>query len=122
MKLGTDGVLLGAWAKVKHKKSILDIGTGTGVIALMLAQRSPGSTITAIEINQDAAEQASENVAASPWADSVQVEAVSLQNFLEQSPPSFDLIVSNPPYFSKSYKSKDHSRNNRVFGTEEYVI
>ncbi len=103
MKVGTDGVLLGAWVDVRHATHILDIGTGTGVIALMLAQRAADSvTIDAVEIDADAFADAHENIAASPWHDRIHAHHTSIQAF--NTTVQFDLIVSNPPYFQKSYK------------------
>ena len=100
MKVGTDAVLLGAWANVKDAHSVLDIGTGSAIIALMLAQRSGNLTsIDAIESEGADAQQATENVSASPWANRVQVFHQSLQKFESEK---FDLIVSNPPYFINS--------------------
>ena len=97
MKVGTDGVALGAWAPVAGARRILDIGTGTGLIALMLAQRTqPDCQIVAVELDAAAAAQAAENIAASPWADRISVVTGALQQ-LHSAP--FDLIVSNPPYF-----------------------
>lgn len=110
MKVGTDGVLLGAWAPIPPARRILDIGTGTGLVALMLAQRSPETTqITAIELDSAAAQQAQENVSRSPWADRIQV----LQgDFLSHSwQTTFDLIVSNPPYFEHALPCPDAQRN-----------
>lgn len=99
MKVGTDGVLLGAWSDTSHASDVLDIGTGTGLIALMIAQRSP-AVITALEIDADAVSQAKENVADSPWKDRIEVVQ---QDFRTYRPDrKFDLIVSNPPYFSDS--------------------
>ena len=110
MKVGIDGILLGAWADVSDCNSILDIGTGTGLIALMLAQRSQ-ARITAIEIEKNAAEEAIENVAASPWKKRVDVQNVSLQKFAAESNQRFDLIVSNPPFFQNSLKAGDENRS-----------
>ncbi|WP_319499853.1 tRNA1(Val) (adenine(37)-N6)-methyltransferase [uncultured Draconibacterium sp.] len=110
MKVGIDGILLGAWADVHDCNTILDIGTGTGLIALMLAQRSK-ARITAIEIEKNAAEEASENVAASPWEKRVDVQNVSLQNFAAGSNQQFDLIVSNPPFFQNSLKAGNENRS-----------
>ena len=99
-KVGTDGVLLGAWANVQGAKRILDVGAGSGVIALMLAQRSSNDThIDAIDISQADCDQAKENVAGSPWPTKVVIRNISLQKF-EADP--YDLIVSNPPYFIDS--------------------
>lgn len=113
MKVGTDGVLLGAWAH--GGKRILDIGTGTGLIALMMAQRFSEASICGVEIDADAALQAQENVALSEFAARVQIEAVSLQSYVGQigqegSTPMFDSIVSNPPFFERSLTNPDQSR------------
>ena len=110
MKVGTDGVLLGSWTDVSGIQSILDIGTGTGLIALMLAQRSP-ATICGIEIDENAALQAIENVNNSPWRERIKIEATSLQVFVKNTGCRFDLIVSNPPYFNKSLKNPDIQRS-----------
>lgn len=108
MKVGTDGVLLGAWAPVDQSEKILDVGTGTGLIALQLAQRNPEALITALEIDTAAAEQAKENVLRSPWRDRVEVACGDFREF--QSDLKFDLIVSNPPYFVDSLKCPDEQR------------
>jgi tRNA1Val (adenine37-N6)-methyltransferase len=101
-KVGTDGVLLGAWVDINQSKKILDVGTGTGVIALMLAQRSSSETqIDAIDISSQDCVQAIENVAASPWPMKVSVHHSMFQKF-ESGP--YDLIVSNPPFFINSAK------------------
>lgn len=108
MKVGTDGVLLGAWTAVDQAKRILDVGTGTGVIALIMAQQSSDRAhIDAIDISEAAGTQAIENVANSPWPAKIKVYHQSLQDFTA-SP--FDLIVSNPPYFNKSYKPPTEKR------------
>lgn len=111
MKVGTDGVLLGAWADCENAKTILDIGTGTGLIALMLAQRSTAH-IDAIEIDQSASEQAGENVTKSPWKSRISVINKSLQQFTEQIDKKYDLIVSNPPFFQNSLYAPNQSRTN----------
>ncbi len=109
MKVGTDGVLLGAWVDIANSKHILDIGTGSGVIALMLAQRTtPDVMIDAVEVEQEDAEQAKENVAHSPWPRRIEVHASSIQNY--KSDDLYDLIVSNPPYFNNSAKPPDEKR------------
>ena len=108
MKVGIDGVLLGVWTEIGTAKRILDVGTGTGLIALMLAQRSC-SDIIAIDIDAPAVLQARENVRNSPWSERVEVCESSLQDFTSSSRP-FDLIVSNPPYFVNSMKSPSESR------------
>lgn len=110
MKIGTDGTLLGAWVEVSNASSILDIGTGTGVIALMTAQRNNKAQITAIEINEDAVIDASFNIEESPWTDRVQLENTSLQTF--KTDEKFDVIVSNPPFFENSLKAETINRNN----------
>lgn len=108
MKVGTDGVLLGAWVNPDSSRAILDIGTGTGLIALMLAQRSD-ALIEAIEIDQAACEQAMENVRNAPWSGRVKVIHSSLQDF--RPGHRYDLIVTNPPYFIDSYLASDEARN-----------
>ena len=109
MKLGTDGVLLGAWVRVgESDRRILDIGTGTGVIALMMAQRCAHSRITAVEIDAPSAADARDNVAASPWSDRVEVVECDISAYEPSS--RFDLIISNPPYFSASLLPLDRSR------------
>ncbi len=108
MKVGTDGVLLGAWANIQSAGRILDIGTGTGLIALMLAQRAPETVIDAIEIEENAYRQACENVGGSLWKNRINVIHQSLQTF--ESNYLYDLIVSNPPYFSDSLKNPDSSK------------
>jgi tRNA1Val (adenine37-N6)-methyltransferase len=101
MKVGTDGVLLGAWTSLENNpQSILDIGAGTGLIALMLAQRSAAEQIDAIEIDEDAYEQCVDNFENSPWADRLFCFHASLDEFAEEpEDEKYDLIVSNPPYF-----------------------
>ena len=108
MKVGTDGVLLGAWVDVQNEQKILDIGTGTGVIALMMAQRTSGK-VTGIEIEKNAAEEAELNCKNSPWPERFEIEHVSFQEFLIKSNTKFDLIVSNPPFFTNDKKSKDNN-------------
>lgn len=113
MKVGTDGVVLGAWAR--GGRSVLDIGTGTGLVALMMAQRYPEAHVCGLEIDADAARQAVENVAASEFASRVQIEPVSLQSFVERVGQGgdgqlFDSIVSNPPFFENSLVNPDERR------------
>ena len=110
MKVGTDGVLLGAWADVSTANNILDIGAGTGLIALMLAQRSPLSNITAIEIDHLASEQALENFQNSPWSNRLSLFNQSVQTYAKDTSRSFDLIVSNPPYFENISTSDNTQR------------
>lgn len=108
MKVGTDGVLLGAWVQINNSKRILDIGTGTGLISLQLAQRSINSEITAIEIDKAAAEQARKNIAHSPWLNRIKVICCDFRDY--QTEDKFDLIVSNPPYFTDALKCPDKQR------------
>jgi tRNA1Val (adenine37-N6)-methyltransferase len=109
MKVGTDGVLLGAWIKTGKFEHILDIGTGTGLIALMLAQKTDAK-ITAVEIDTESFMQAAENIQASKWADRIGLLNISFQEYTEICDQKFDLIVTNPPYFEKSYKTGITSR------------
>lgn len=110
MKVNTDGILLGAVADISSAARILDLGTGTGLVALMLAQRSmPTSQITALELDHDAASQALENVQQSPWRDKVQIVQGDVMTVI--FPACFDLIVSNPPYFSDSLATRDKARD-----------
>ncbi|MBS4433198.1 SAM-dependent methyltransferase [Pectobacterium punjabense] len=100
MKVGTDGILLGAWAPVSSATRILDIGSGSGLLALMLAQRSePHVLIDAVELDSAASQQAKDNVVASPWADRIAVYAEDIVNFAAMRCADYSLIVSNPPYF-----------------------
>ena len=109
MKVGTDGVLLGAWAPIHSNAShILDIGTGTGLIALMLAQRYPSLNITAIDIDKNSIEQAAENIQNSPFARYINTQHTSLQDYIPNE--KFNAIVCNPPYFVASLKCPDTSR------------
>lgn len=108
MKVGTDGVLLGAWAELEHAENILDIGTGTGLIALMSAQRNSSARIDAIEIERDACMQARENVAASPWSDRIEIIQSALQDFKPEK--RYDSIVCNPPFFINSTLTPDNGR------------
>lgn len=109
MKVGTDGVLLGAWTDVSSSKNVLDIGTGTGLISLMIAQRNDASSIVAIDIDDAAASQAKENVSASPWKERITV--INQDICLYQPSMRFDTIVSNPPFFIDSLKCPDGQRN-----------
>lgn len=110
MKVGTDGVLLGAWAKVEECQRILDVGTGTGLIALMAAQRSQAH-VTAIDLDEGAVAQAQENVAASPWKQRIRVVAMDMRNMeLEEHEAPFDALLCNPPFFENSLKCPDAAR------------
>ncbi|MDR2968461.1 MAG: methyltransferase [Tannerellaceae bacterium] len=108
MKVGTDGVLLGAWTNTADAANLLDAGTGTGLIALMLAQRT-NAAIDAIDIDEGACRQAAENVAGSPFSGRIRIIHSSFVGF--QPGRKYDLIVSNPPYFSQSLKSPDDKRS-----------
>ena len=109
MKVGTDGVLLGAWADISGRKQLLDIGAGTGLIALMCAQRSDAG-ITAVELDPAAAEQASENIQHSPWARRIELHCMSFQKFAAECKTRFDVIISNPPYFDNARKAESKER------------
>lgn len=111
MKVGTDGILLGAAADIQKAKRILDLGTGSGLIALMLAQRSaPDCRICAVELDSQAAQQAAENVANSIWADKIQIYQQDIAQFCQQTQHKFDLIVANPPYFASGVDCRDTQR------------
>lgn len=110
MKVGTDAVLLGAAAEVEDAEEILEIGTGCGVISLILAQRS-NARIDAIDIDEDSVKQAGINVMNSPWNDRITIIHRSLQEFTSQTRRKYDLIISNPPFFSRSLKSDQCKRN-----------
>mgnify|MGYP001249574989 FL=1 len=112
MKVGTDGVLLGAWTPTNHNPfSILDIGTGTGLIALMLAQRTTAEQIDALEIDEDAYEQAVDNFENSPWYDRLFCFHAGLDEFIEEPEDEYDLIVSNPPFHAEDYKTENEQRD-----------
>ncbi len=112
MKIGTDGVLLGAWSPIDNNpKSVLDIGTGTGIIALMLAQRSDADQIDALEIDENAYEQAVDNFENSPWGDKLFCFHAGLDEFVEEPEDEYDLIVSNPPFYSEDYRSENEQRD-----------
>lgn len=113
MKVSTDGILLGAWATIGDAQSALDIGTGTGLIALMLAQRSADLQIKAVEIDQPTAIEANYNATTSPYADRVEVIPEAIQAFAHATQSSFDLIISNPPFFTGGVLS-DHAERASV--------
>ncbi len=112
MKIGTDGVLLGAWASVENAAIALDIGAGSGVIAIMLGQRNPTLEVHAVEIDEASAAQCADNMKSAPWASRLSVHGVSLQHFAAQTDVLYDLVVSNPPFFSGGTFSSDENRNN----------
>lgn len=123
MKVGTDGILLGAWAPVTHPRRILDIGTGSGLLALMLAQRAqPGVQIDAVELDASAAQQARENVAASPWAGQIHVHEDDIDHWSRQQLPRYDLIISNPPYYEPGVACATDAREMaRYTGSLDYA-
>ncbi|MDU1890045.1 MAG: methyltransferase [Dysgonomonas sp.] len=110
MKVGTDGVLLGIWANTEDARTCLDIGTGTGLISLMLAQKKNNLQIKSIDIDADAIIQAKENISASPFSKQIECKLISLQDYDKECIKKYDLIVSNPPFFNDSLKSPDHQR------------
>jgi tRNA1Val (adenine37-N6)-methyltransferase len=110
MKIGTDGVLLGAWASVTQQPfSVLDIGAGTGIISLMMAQRSDAEIIDAIEIDDHAFEQCTDNFENSPWGDRLFCYHAGLDEFVDEIEDQYDLIVSNPPFFNPNYNNKPNT-------------
>ena len=122
MKIGTDGVLLGAWTPlINNPYNVLDIGAGTGILSLMLAQRSNAehtsqngelaTQIDAIEIDEDAYEQCVENFEASPWGDKLFCFHAGLDEFVDEPEDEYDLIISNPPFYTDDYKSDNTSRD-----------
>ncbi|WP_432411913.1 tRNA1(Val) (adenine(37)-N6)-methyltransferase [Rasiella sp. SM2506] len=116
MKIGTDGVLLGAWVSLENTpQNILDIGAGTGLIALQLAQRSFAETIDAIEIDDNAYEQCTDNFENSPWADRLFCYHASIQEFASEIDEKYDLVVSNPPFYSEDYKTENTARDTARF-------
>ena len=112
MKIGTDAVLLGAWTSLQNNpSSILDIGAGTGVLALMLAQRSNAELIDAIEIDDNAYEQCVENFENAPWCDRLFCYHASLHEFSDEIEAPYNLIISNPPFYSEDYKTPSNQRD-----------
>ena len=109
MKVGTDGVLLGAWADVAEDSRILDVGTGSGIIAIMSAQRNAAAHITALDIDGDAVAQARENVAATAWCERIACERCDVREYSCEE--QFDHIISNPPYFLESTHSPNRQRD-----------
>jgi len=109
MKIGTDGVLLGAWIDLNNAKHILDIGTGTGLLALMCAQRHKTALITAVEIEEKAVDEARYNFAKSPWAKRLEIIKTDFKQFMSNN--KFDIIISNPPFFDEKVLSTKHQRN-----------
>ena len=115
MKIGTDGVLLGAWCSLKEStKKILDVGSGTGVISLMLAQRFNNATIDSVELENNAHKQSVENFERSVWADRLFCFHSTFQDFaneLKEDGQTYDLIISNPPFYTDNVKNNNRARN-----------
>lgn len=112
MKVGTDSVLLGAWCPIdNHPFSVLDIGAGTGILSLMLAQRSNAEQIDAIEIDENAYEQCVENFENSPWSDRLFCFHAGLDEFVDEPEDEYDIIISNPPFYSENYKTENEQRD-----------
>lgn len=112
MKIGTDAVLLGAWCPIDNNpKAILDIGAGTGILALMLAQRTNADQIDALEIDEEAYEQCVENFEGSPWADKLFCYHAGLDEFVDDPEDEYDLIISNPPFYSEDFKTENEQRD-----------
>lgn len=118
MKIGTDGVLLGAWVSIKNNPfSILDIGAGTGIIALQLAQRSNAEMVDAIEIDENAYEQCVDNFENSPWGDRLFCYHASLEEFVEEIEDKYDIIISNPPFYSPPLPSASPPKGEKIIST-----
>ena len=115
MKVGTDGVLLGSWVNCQSAKKILDIGTGTGLISLMLAQRNNECNITAVEIDKETSEEANININNSKWRDRISIINININNFITSD--KFDFIVSNPPYFPANF-----SKNKRAIARHTNLL
>ena len=112
MKIGTDSVLLGAWCPIDNNPfSVLDIGSGTGILSLMLAQRSNAEQIDSLEIDEEAFEQCVENFESSPWSDRLFCFHAGLDEFVDEPEDEYDLIISNPPFYSENYKTDDYQRD-----------
>ena len=112
MKIGTDGVLLGAWCPLEsNPRSVLDIGAGTGILSLMMAQRSNAEQIDAVEIDEDAHEDCVENFENSPWSDRLFCFHAGLDEFVDEPEEEYDLIISNPPFYAEDYKTEDSQRD-----------
>lgn len=118
MKVGTDGILLGAWVPVANAQRILDIGSGSGLLSLMLAQRTgPQVHVDAVELDEQAVEQARENVQASPWASRIAVHHADIREWATRQTVRYQLIVSNPPYFDKGVACASEMREQARYTT-----
>ncbi|POP42453.1 tRNA (adenosine(37)-N6)-methyltransferase TrmM [Superficieibacter electus] len=118
MKVGTDGILLGAWAPVAQVQRILDIGTGSGLLALMLAQRTADDVvIDAVELDEQAAAQAQENISHTPWAERITVYTADIQQWVSAQHKRYQLIISNPPYFEKGVECRSEQREQARYTT-----
>lgn len=118
MKVGTDGILLGAWAPVVQVQRILDIGTGSGLLAMMLAQRTADNVIIdAVELDEDAAQQARENSQQTPWSARITVHTADIQQWVSHQHKRYQLIVSNPPYFEKGVECRSEQREQARYTT-----
>jgi tRNA1Val (adenine37-N6)-methyltransferase len=112
MKVGTDSVLLGAWCPIENNPfSVLDIGSGTGILSLMIAQRSNAEQIDALEIDEEAYEQCVENFENSPWSDRLFCFHAGLDEFIDEPEEEYDLIISNPPFYAEDYKTENSQRD-----------
>lgn len=111
MKVGTDGLLLGAWPKLEDARAILDIGTGSGLVALMAAQRAPNAHVTAVELEPSAAAQARENFACSPFSHRLHLVEADALSWSAEAAPGWDAILCNPPFFRNKPKSPSLARN-----------
>ena len=112
MKIGTDGVLLGAWTSIENNPfSVLDIGAGTGILSLIIAQQSQAQVIEALEIDDLAYEQCVDNFEQSPWNDRLFCYHASLEEFAEEIEDTYDLIICNPPFYSETYKTENSQRD-----------
>ncbi len=121
MKVGTDGILLGAWANADAPQRILDIGAGTGLIALMMAQRYPQVRVDAIEIDEASALEALHNVRNSPFTNRMEVLHKSLQIFAKQSENRYDLVLSNPPFFNSGL-ARNAARHTHTLTHEDLIF
>jgi len=125
-KVGTDGVLLGAWANIKKPESILDIGCGSGLIAIMCGQRNAKASIIGLEIDTKSADEAKVNAANSPWANRIKIINQSIQDFAKSSIVKFDHIISNPPFFIdgtvSDNQTKAQTRHTQLLPFKDLVL